>query len=83
VFVTSSLTYATWYAARSRGDLYRVQTLGPLTASQADHFPTWTTPEAKVVEVIRRGVFLLRRDRRALSREWARADKAATREARS
>jgi hypothetical protein len=75
VYITSSVQYATWYAARSRGDLYRVEPLGELAPSPEDHFPTWTVDRARVIQVLRRGVFLQRRDRRRLEREWKKADR--------
>lgn len=79
VYVTSDLAYARWYAARSRGDLYRVVTVGPAERSPEDHFPTWTAPAARVVRVIERMVRLQRRDRRALLRRWKKADEIAAR----
>lgn len=79
VYVTADLDYANWYAARSRGDLYRVAPVGPLIPSKEDHFHTWTCGEARVVEVLRRGVMLDRRDRRLLERRWKRADAQAAR----
>ena len=77
VFVTSDIRYATWYAARSRGDVYRVEPLGPLTPSETDHFPAWSTPAARVLVVIRRDVALGRRERREIGRAWSRADRRA------
>jgi len=76
VYITTHRGYARWYAARSRGDLYRVVPLGRLKPSTEDVFPTWTTPAARIVEVVERRVLLTRRDRRALDREWRRAQKA-------
>lgn len=81
VYFTSDALYATWYAARSRGDLYRVVPVGPLVASTEDHFPTWTAPSARVVEVLRRSVRLQRRERRELLRRWKKADAKAAKEA--
>mgnify|MGYP001562941885 CR=1 FL=1 len=88
VYVTTDLAYARWYAARSQGDLYRVEPSGLtlpeedprealLIPSPEDHFPTWTCTEARVVAVVERGVRLVRSDRRALLRRWKAADKAA------
>jgi hypothetical protein len=79
VYVTTDVNYATWYAARSRGDLYRVQPIGDLAPSPEDHFPTWTVAEARVVEVVRRRVRLQRQERRALLRRWKKADAKAAR----
>jgi hypothetical protein len=77
VYITSDLSYARWYAARSRGDLYRVEPVGEMTRSAEDHFPSWTVPRARVIEVIERHVRLVRRDRRQLMREWSKADERA------
>ena len=77
VYVTTDREYARWYAARSRGDLYRVEPGSPLLATTEDHFPSFTVPQAKIVEVIERRVVLTRRDRRLLQRRWAKADRIA------
>lgn len=78
VYVTTSLPYARWYAARSgHGDLYSVDPIGPRTRSETDPFPTWTCEQARVVRVIARRVFLSRRERRELDRLWRKADKRA------
>ena len=78
VYVTSSLEYATFYAARSRGDLYRVTPLGRLVPSAEDHFaPSWVAKEAVVAEVLRRCVVLTRAERRHIKRLWQKADKKA------
>ena len=74
VYVTSDITYARWYAARSQGG---VEPLGELTRSATDHFPTWTVPEARVVDVIERRVRLVRSQRRELLRRWRKADRDA------
>jgi len=80
VFVTTSKDYATWYAARSgNGDLYQVRPLGPLERQPQDHFPSWTTPAAEVVKVIRRGVHLSPLERRRIIRLWERADRKVDR----
>lgn len=76
VYVTSSIEYARWYAARSGGDLYEVAAEGALTPSTEDHWPTWTCPSARVLRVVERPVRLDRRDRRALMREWEKRDRA-------
>lgn len=75
VYFTSSIDYATWYAARSRGDLYAVEPLGLIEHSPEDNFPTWTTPKARVVAVVRRAVVLTRRERRRIDRLWGKADR--------
>lgn len=77
VYLTTRLEYATWYAARSRGDLYRVEPIGDVEASTEDHFPTFVASSARVLEVLRRGVILRRAERRALEREWKKADARA------
>lgn len=79
VYVTASREYATWYAARSRGDLYEVAPVGGATPSTEDNFPTWTCEAARVVRVLRRGVVLVRRERREIARLWEKADRARDR----
>lgn len=79
VYFTSELDYATWYAARSCGDLYQVEPVGPIEKSGTDHFPSFTAPAARVIRVIRRGVRLTRSDRRRIGREWEKADRRAER----
>lgn len=76
VYVTTDPLYATFYAARSQGDFYRVEPVGAMTASTEDHFaPTWTVGSARVVAVVRRRVVLSRRERREIMRRWAKADR--------
>jgi len=77
VYLTSDREYARWYAARSAGDMYRVEPVGRYERSPDDHFPTWTAASAIVREVVERRVRLDRKDRRALSRRWKRADARA------
>lgn len=77
--VTTSELYARYYAAVRGGDLYRVEPVDELSPSPADSFPTYTTPRARVVEVLGRRVRLTRRERRKLSREWLKADKRKAR----
>lgn len=79
VYVTTDIGYATWYAARSKGDLYRVSPCGDMTPSPEDHFPTWTVPRARITRVVRRDVRLERSERRALLRRWKKADIRAAR----
>jgi hypothetical protein len=74
VYITTSREYATWYAARSRGDLYRVAPVGELERSPEDNFETYRVTSAEVLEVVRRGVYLDRSDRRRLERLWRKAD---------
>lgn len=79
VYLTTDLDYATWYAARSQGDLYQVTPVAPLVPSPEDHFPSWTTAEARVLRVVRRGVRLDRHDRRRIMRRWEKADRRVDR----
>ncbi|MDP3909083.1 MAG: hypothetical protein Q8Q14_01720, partial [Gemmatimonadales bacterium] len=77
VYLTTSELYATWYAARSKGDLYEVKPVGPTKRSEEDFFPTVTAAEAVVVRVVRCHVALTRSERRQISREWERAERRA------
>ena len=77
VYITSSIDYARWYAARSRGALYRVRPLGNLVPSAEDHFPTWTVESARVEAVVSPVVELTRRQRRELWRQWGKNGKKA------
>jgi hypothetical protein len=77
VYITSSLEYATWYAARSGGDLYRVVPIGDVRLSEEDHFPTWLTDRARVAEVVKRGVRLNPAQREKIEALWAEADNRA------
>lgn len=79
VYLTTDRDYGRFYAARSRGDLYRVEPIGPVEKSPEDHLPAWMALEARVVEVLERSVYLDRRDRRMTMRKWKRADAAARR----
>jgi hypothetical protein len=79
VYITSSLEYATWYAARSRGDLYEVEAVGPVEVSAEDHFSTWTCASARIVRVERRDVRLTRTERRRIEVLWRKADRRADR----
>lgn len=80
VYLTLSREYATWYAARSRGDLYQVRPDGELKESREDHFPTVVAPRAFVVQVLRRDVRLTRTERRQIERLWKKADARQARE---
>lgn len=75
VYITTDHAYARWYAARSRGDLYVVQPIGDVIPSEEDSFPSFVVGSARIRSVIERDVRLDRRDRRALDRRWARADR--------
>lgn len=77
VYMTTDIRYARWYAARSRGDLYRVQPVGRVERSEEDPAESYTAPAARIVEVIERRVVLRRRDRRELMRAWEKADRGA------
>jgi hypothetical protein len=78
VYVTTSELYATWYAARSAGDLYRVKPLGRLTPSTEDHFESYTVPRARVLQVVRRNVVLTPQERAEMYAAWTAADEAAS-----
>lgn len=75
VYITTERAYARWYAARSRGDLYVIQPIGEVTPSDEDSFPSFIVDRAVVSAVLERDVRLDRRDRRALDRQWAKADR--------
>lgn len=76
VYITTSTEYATWFAARSgHGDLYQVKPIGPMEASDEDHIPSFIVGSARVVKVLRRTVWLTRKERRHLQRMWTKADK--------
>lgn len=78
VYFTPNRLYAKFYASLfGRGDLYRVEPIGPVTKSTEDTMETWTAPEARIVSVYERAVLLTWQERRKLNREWAAADKAA------
>jgi hypothetical protein len=81
VYVTESVDYALFYAARSSGDLYQVKPEGPVERSPEDHFPSGTTPSARIVAVLRRGVRLTRTERRRILARWKRADRKAAQHA--
>ena len=77
VYLTTDRDYARWYAARSgNGDLYRVTPVGLMTRSAEDPFPSYTVEVARVLEVLERGVHLVRADRRALVKRWKKSDRA-------
>ncbi|KKK62404.1 hypothetical protein LCGC14_3004660, partial [marine sediment metagenome] len=78
VYVTTELKYATWYAAlRGHGDLYQVEPIGEMQESEEDNFPSYVVQSAKVLRILRRSVWLDRRERRAIMRDWQKADKRA------
>lgn len=81
VYVTESLDYAAFYAARSQGDLYQVKPEGVVTPSTEDHFPSGTVASARVVAVVRRNVRLTRTERRRILARWKKADRRAARKA--
>ena len=76
VYMTQSVEYATYYAAlRGHGDLYEVEPIGPMEASDEYHVPSFIVGSARVAKIIRRTVWLTRKERRHLHRTWAKADK--------
>lgn len=79
VYLTTSPEYATWYAARSAGDLYRVKPVGHVRPSSEDHFHTVIAERATVIAVVRRGVRLTRTERRRIKHLWKKADVRADR----
>jgi hypothetical protein len=73
--MTTSREYARHYASLwGRGDLYRVEAVGPMARSTEDTMPTWTAPAARVLAVYDRAVLLTWSQRRALLRQWTAAD---------
>ena len=80
IYLTTSREYARFYAALSRGDLYRVSPVGPVQRSAEDTIATYMASSARVVAVYARAVTLTWSQRRALHREWKAADEAAVQE---
>jgi len=78
VYVTTSELYASWYAARSQGDVYVIKPIGRLTPSAEDHFSSFTVPRARVLQVLRRRVQLSDSERAQLLDEWTKADEQAS-----
>lgn len=75
VYVTTDREYARFYASMfPRGDLYVVEPLGELVASDEDRFPSWTAEAARVRSVYDRYVQLTPKQRRALLKRWTAAD---------
>lgn len=77
VYITTSREYATWYAARSAGDLYQVKPIGEVRRSPEDHFETVIASKAVVVGILRRTVTLTRTERRRIAHLWKKADAKA------
>lgn len=78
VYLTPVREYARHYASLwGRGDLYRVDPVGPVERSTEDTVETWLAPAAVVVAVTERAVLLTMGQRRRLDRIWAAADDAA------
>lgn len=76
VYLTRSLGYARFYAARSgNGTVYRVEPVGDLEPSPEDHFPTWKAPAARVLRILYRRVELSPKERRRLWKAWGKADR--------
>jgi hypothetical protein len=75
VYMTSERLYAKYHASLyGYGDLYRVEPVGELRRSTEDSWPTFISPEARVVSVYDRAVRLTDTERRRLQREWDRWD---------
>lgn len=78
VYLTTDRDYARFYASLyGRGDLYRVEPVGPVERSTEDHFETVTAESARVLAVYDRAVLLTWGQRRSLDRKWAEADRRA------
>lgn len=76
VYITTDKEYARFYASKyPKGDLYSVEPVGEVLASEEDRFLSWTAPEARVVGVYDRYVQLTTKQRRTLLRKWERADR--------
>lgn len=78
VYLSVDREYARHYASLyGRGDLYRVEPVGDVVRSTEDTFETYLAESARVIAVYARAVLLTPRQRRALSRNWGAADRAA------
>lgn len=78
VYLTGHRGYARHYASLwGRGDLYRVEPVGPLERSLEDTIESWMAPGARVIAVVERAILLTWKERRRLFREWEAADVAA------
>jgi hypothetical protein len=75
IYLTTDYGYARWYAARSKGDLYRVRPVGEIEESTEDLFPTWTAEAAIVTKVLERGVRYTRSERAEMMRRWGNAER--------
>lgn len=76
VYITTDRLYATWYAARTGGDLYEVRPLAEPLLSGEDHFaPSFTVPTARIIAVIRRNVRLSPAERARIADLWLAADR--------
>lgn len=77
VYATGNRLYAKFHASLwGLGDLYSVDPVGEVRASQEDSIPTVTAPALRVVSVADRAVRLTDKERRRLYREWTAADRA-------
>lgn len=75
VYFTRERLYAKFHASMyGLGDLYRVEPLGALTASEEDSIPSFHSPTARVISVYDRAVLLTFTERRRLDRIWTAAD---------
>lgn len=78
IYITADRDYARFYASLwGRGDLYRVEPVGPCERSTEDHFETWCVESARVVAAVDRAVLLTPGQRRSLLRKWTEADRLA------
>ena len=70
-FATSDREYARFYASKfPHGDLYVVEPLDELVASECDPFPTWLCKKLRVRSVYERCVELTMPQRRRLAKRW-------------
>lgn len=80
VYITTDRDYGRFYASKyPRGDLYRVEPVGDLVASDEDRFPTWRARSVRVAAVLDRCVTLTHRQRTSLIHRWEVLDRAAVR----
>jgi hypothetical protein len=77
VYASFDRLYAKHYASLwGRGDLYRVEAVGPVLPSLEDSMLSVCTPALRVAAILDRAVLLTPTERRRLQREWRDADAA-------
>ena len=78
VYATENRLYAKFHASVwGLGDLYRVEPVGEVEASEEDTIPSVCAPAFRVTAVLDRAVRLTDKERRRLFREWTAADARA------